>query len=77
MTSKSSENSTLDQKVSEAGESWPCDWKSHEFQQLRRGAEKTFRENLIWLEQATEFADKLLKAPLIKHAGFPKIISKV
>jgi len=76
MTSKNSESSIPAQKVSEAEEPWPCDWDSHELQQLRRGANRSFRENLIWLEHATEFAAKFSKAPPVKHPGFPKVLPK-
>ena len=75
MTSKNCENSTPDPKAN-AAEVWPCDWKAHESQQLRRGAKRTFRENLIWLENATEFAKKLQQAPIIQHPGFPKVLPK-
>jgi hypothetical protein len=40
-------------------DAWPCDWESHELQQLRRGATRSFRDKLIWLEEATAFAKKL------------------
>jgi hypothetical protein len=56
--------------------SWLCDWDAHELQQLRRGADRSFRENLIWLEQAAEFAEKFSKAPLVKHPGFPKVLRR-
>jgi hypothetical protein len=75
MTSKNSENSIPAQKASGTDEPWPCDWKSHESQQLREGAKRTFRENLIWLEQATETADRFQRAPKISHPGFPKALS--
>ncbi len=40
---------------------WPCDWEGHKLQQLQRGAASSFRENLIWLEKATEFARKFAR----------------
>ena len=58
MTSKTSDDSTPSNKLREAAEQWPCDWESHKLQQLKRGASRSFRENLIWLEKATEFARK-------------------
>jgi hypothetical protein len=60
-------------KVNEPSEPWPCDWEGHELQQLRRGAARSFRENLIWLEEMTEFAERFSKAPRIKHPGFPNV----
>ncbi len=50
-------------KVSEPSEPWPCDWAGHELQQLRRGAARSFRENLIWLEEMSEFAEMFSKSP--------------
>jgi hypothetical protein len=58
-------------KVSEPSEPWPCDWESHELQQLRRDASRSFRENLIWLEDAAEFAEKFSKAPWHKEGVKP------
>ncbi len=55
---------------------WVCSWEEAELLQLRRGAARSFRENLIWLEHATEFARKLQNAPTVKHPGFPKILPK-
>jgi hypothetical protein len=63
-------------KFNEPSEPWPCNWEGHELQQLRRGASRSFRENLIWLENATEFARKFSQAPSIKHSGFPKVLPK-
>ena len=76
MTSKTSESSIPSLKASEVTEPWPCDWDAHELQQLRRGAARSFRENLIWLEEMTEFAKKFSKAPSVKHPGFPKVLRK-
>jgi hypothetical protein len=58
MTSRTSDDSIPSSKLNEAKAAWPCDWDSHKLQQLKRGAARTFRENLIWLENATEFALK-------------------
>jgi hypothetical protein len=55
-------------------QTWPCDWASAELVQRRRDAACTFRENLIWLEEMTELAERFSKAPAIKHPGFPKIL---
>ena len=63
-------------KVNEPSEPWPADWEGHNLQQFRRGAGRSFRENLMWLEQATEFAKKMSKAPSVKHSGFPKVLPK-
>ena len=63
-------------KVNEPSEPWPCDWDGHELQQLRRGAARSFRENLIWLEEMTEFAERFSKAPRIEHPGFPEVLPK-
>lgn len=40
-------------------QNWPCDWDGHELAQLRRGYQRTFRQNLEWLEAMTDFAKKL------------------
>jgi hypothetical protein len=53
-------------KVNEPSEPWPCDWAGHELQQLRRDAARSFRENLIWLEETTEFAEMFSKSPCYK-----------
>ena len=58
-------------KVNESSEPWPCDWEGAELYQLRRGASRTFRENLIWLEEATEFAVKFSRAPWHKEGIKP------
>ena len=50
-------------KTEASSSPWPCDWDSHELEQLRRGAARSFRENLIWLEEMTEFARRLQAAP--------------
>jgi len=63
-------------KVNEPSEPWPCDWEGAELQQLRRDAACSFRDNLIWLEEMTEFAEHFSKAPWIKDPGFPKISPK-
>ena len=43
-----------------------CTWEGSELFQLRRDAARTFRENLIWLEEMTEFAERFSKAPALK-----------
>jgi hypothetical protein len=58
-------------KVNEPSEPWPCDWDGHELQQLRRDASRSFRENLIWLEEMTEFCERFSKAPWIKNEDLP------
>jgi hypothetical protein len=40
---------------------WPCSWKEHELVELRDGMLLSFREKLLWLEEATEFARQLQK----------------
>ena len=54
-------------KVNEPSDPWPCDWEGHELHQLRRGAARSFRENLIWLEEMTEFAKRFSQAPWQKE----------
>lgn len=63
-------------KVNEPSEPWPCDWEGAELAQLRRDAARSFRDNLIWLEEMTEFAEKFSKAPWVQHPGFPKVLAK-
>ena len=54
-------------KLNEPFEPWPaCDWEASELFVLQRGASRSFRENLIWLEEMTEFAEKFSKAPTLK-----------
>jgi len=48
-------------------EAWPCDWESHRIAQLRRSAARSFRDKLIWLEETTEFVEKLQAAK--RHDG--------
>ena len=56
-------------KVKDSSQSWPCDWEGHELQQLRRGASRSFRENLIWLEETLEFAKRLQASPILKKSN--------
>jgi hypothetical protein len=63
-------------KVNEPSDPWPCDWEGAELTQLRRDAACSFRDNLIWLEEMTEFAERFSKAPWIKHPGSPKVLPK-
>ena len=51
-------------KRDDSQDQWPCDWKDAELFVLRRGAACTFRENLIWLEEMTAFAERFSKAPV-------------
>ena len=65
-------------KVNEPSEPWsgpPCDWEGSEMFLLRHGAARSFRDNLIWLEEMTEFAEKLSKAPTLK-GPFPTALPK-
>jgi len=55
-------------------DAWICSWEDAELAQLRRDAACSFRDNLIWLEEMTEFAERFSKAPWIKHPGFPKVL---
>jgi len=63
-------------KNNAGSEPWPCDWSAAELVQLRRDAASSFRDNLIWLEEMTEFAEKFSQAPWIKDSGFPKVLPK-
>jgi hypothetical protein len=60
----------------ESSQEWICSWEEAEKAQLRRDASRSFRDNLIWLEEMTEFAMRLSTAPSIKHPGFPKVLPK-
>jgi hypothetical protein len=60
----------------ESSQKWVCTWEEAEMAQLRRGAARSFRENLMWLEEMTEFAERLSKAPTVNHPGFPKVLSR-
>jgi hypothetical protein len=58
-------------KVNEPSEPWPgpaCDWEGSEAFLLQHGAARSFRDNLIWLEEMTEFAERLSKAPSLKES---------
>jgi hypothetical protein len=63
-------------KLNEPSEPWPCDWEGAELAQLRRDAACSFRDNLIWLEEMTEFAERFSKAPSHPNPGFPKVLPK-
>jgi IS1 family transposase len=54
-------------------EPWPCNWDEHESNQLCRSANRSLRENLSRLENATESAQKFANSPVVEHPGFPKI----
>jgi hypothetical protein len=41
---------------------WPCSWEAHELEQLRHGRRMTFRQKLVWLEDATEFVRQMQAA---------------
>ena len=56
-------------QINEPSEPWPCDWDSHELAQLRRDASRTFRQNLEWLEETTEFAHRFAAAPWLPAPG--------
>ena len=59
-------------KVNEPSKPWPaCDWEGSETFLLHHGAARSFRDNLIWLEEMTEFAERLSQAPVVK-GPFPK-----
>jgi hypothetical protein len=53
---------------------WPYAWDGTEDEQLRLGASLSFRESLIWLEEATEFAQSLRKRYGSNIQAFPKIL---
>ena len=38
---------------------WPCSWEEHELVELSEGMKMSLREKLVWLEEATAFADRL------------------
>ena len=57
-------------KTMEPSEAWEYGWEAAELMQLQRDAACSFRDNLIWLEEMTEFAEKFSKAPFHKRPGF-------
>ena len=59
-----------------SSEAWICSWEDAELAQLRRDAACSFRDNLIWLEEMSEFAERFSKAPWVKNQGFPKVLPK-
>lgn len=46
-----------------ANSSWPCSWEAHELEELQEGMRLSLREKLMWLEDATEFLQKIEIAP--------------
>lgn len=48
---------------------WPCSWEAHEIEELREGVRHSFREKLIWLEEMTEFAEKLQASASLKETS--------
>ena len=60
----------------ELSEAWEFGWEAAEVMQLRRDAACSFRDNLIWLEEMTEFAERFSKAPSLPNPGFPKVLPK-
>jgi len=52
---------------------WPYEWEGTEEERLRLGASLTFRESLIWLEEAGAFAEQIKRTPWIKPYGFSKV----
>jgi hypothetical protein len=59
-----------------SSEKWICSWEEAELAQLQRDASRSFRDNLLWLEEMTEFAKRLQEAPTVYHPGFPKVLPK-
>jgi len=57
-------------KVNEPSEPWPCDWEGAELAQLRRDASRSFRQNLMWLEEMTDMVD-YMQAARAKQLGLP------
>ena len=51
---------------------WIYGWEEAELRQLRRDAACSFRDNLIWLEEMSEFAERFSQAR-IKDSGLQKI----
>ena len=47
---------------------WPCSWEEHEMVELRDGMRRSFRDKLIWLEEATELVRRLQAAPVVKES---------
>jgi len=59
-------------KADESLDPWAsCTWEGAELAQLRREAAQPLYDHLVWLEEMTEFAEKLSKAPTLK-GPFPK-----
>jgi len=58
-------------KANEPDTPWICSWDDAELAQLRRDAARSFRDNLIWLEEMTEFAERFSKAPFLKEGCKP------
>jgi hypothetical protein len=55
-------------KVNELADPWAyTTWEGAELLVLHRGASRSFRENLIWLEEMTELAERFSKSPALKE----------
>ncbi len=54
-------------KIDETDPWSSCTWEGSELFQLRRDAARSFRDNLIWLEEVTELAERFSKAPILEE----------
>jgi len=63
-------------RTNEPSEYWLYGQEAAELMQLRRDAACSFRENLIWLEEMSEFAKKFAEIRRTKDLGFPKVLPK-
>jgi hypothetical protein len=60
----------------EPSEYWTYGWETAEIMQLRRGATCSFRENLIWLEEMSQFSRDFASLRFAKGLHVPKALPK-
>ena len=63
-------------RTMEPSEIWEFGREAAELMQLRRDAACSFRENLIWLEEITEFKTRFAKECWIRNLAVPPGLSK-
>jgi hypothetical protein len=60
----------------EPSEAWEHGGEAAELIQLRRDAACSFRDNLIWLEEMTEFKKQFAEKMALNHPEFRRISFK-
>jgi hypothetical protein len=63
-------------RTSEPSEAWEYGWEAAELKQLRRDAKCSFRENLVWLEEMSQFSRDFARLRFAKGLHDPKALPK-